>query len=140
MGWRRHTPLPRHHYLAPEPAAPRNAVNTDRRARRSLGRTHAMAVLTDLANPKVILFYIAFVPQFVTTGPSDWPVSLQLLTLGGLFILIGLAVDASVGVLAGLVSERVLRRRNGQTWLQRTSAASYGGLAVVVIADNRISQ
>lgn len=104
--------------------------------RRSLRRTYAMAVLTDLANPKVILFYIAFVPQFIATGPSEWPVALQLLALGGLFILIGLAVDASVGLLAGFLSEELLRRRNGQTWLQRTSAAIYGGLAVLVVADN----
>ncbi len=38
---------------------------------RSLTRTYTMAVLTDLANPKVILFYLAFVPQFITPGGNN---------------------------------------------------------------------
>ena len=36
--------------------------------KRTLRRTYLMATLTNLANPKVILFYLAFVPQFITSG------------------------------------------------------------------------
>jgi threonine/homoserine/homoserine lactone efflux protein len=77
---------------APGPTAP---------PQRSLRRTYAMATLTNLANPKVILFYLAFLPQFLSTGATAWPAWLQLMILGGMFIIVGLPIDATVGLAAG---------------------------------------
>lgn len=57
------------------------------------------AVLTNLTNPKVILFFAAFLPQFVRDGHG--PVWAQLLSLGLIFLLVGLAVDATIGVAVG---------------------------------------
>lgn len=56
-------------------------------------------MLTNLGNPKVIVFFAAFLPQFVR--PAAGPVSLQLLSLGGLFVLAGLGVDSLVALIAG---------------------------------------
>jgi threonine/homoserine/homoserine lactone efflux protein len=104
---------------------------------RSISRVYAMATLTNLANPKVVLFYLAFFPQFLTTSTGSWPVTLQFLTLGTAFIVVGLAVDASAGMLAGMLSERVLRRGRVRRWLDRVSAAVFGGLAVRLALDTR---
>jgi threonine/homoserine/homoserine lactone efflux protein len=104
---------------------------------RSISRVYAMATLTNLANPKVVLFYLAFFPQFLTTSTGSWPVTLQFLTLGAAFIVVGLAVDASAGMLAGMLSERVLRRGRVRRWLDRVSAAVFGGLAVRLALDTR---
>ncbi|MQA81593.1 MAG: LysE family translocator [Streptosporangiales bacterium] len=112
-------------------------VAADVLPRRSLGRTYVMAVLTNVANPKVIVFYLAFVPQFLTTGAGAWPVATQLLVLGGLFIVVGLAVDATAGLLAGLASEQIRRHRRVHVWLERASAAVFGALAVRLVADTR---
>jgi threonine/homoserine/homoserine lactone efflux protein len=102
---------------------------------RPLSRVYGMAVLTNLANPKVILFYLAFLPQFLTKGEGSWPATVQFLVLGGLFILVGLVVDASVGTLAGSMSERMLRREGFRRWLERVSAGVFGGLAIRLAMD-----
>lgn len=97
--------------------------------RRSLGRTYGMAVLTNVSNPKVIVFYLAFMPQF-TDARAAWPVPVQLLALGLLFISIGLAIDAGVGVAAGKLSGVLASQHRFRRWLQRVSAAVFGALAV----------
>jgi threonine/homoserine/homoserine lactone efflux protein len=101
--------------------------------RRSLKRTYLMATLTNLANPKVILFYLAFVPQFVT--PHGWPVTVQMLLLGLVFIVVGICVDGTAGLLSGTLSEAVTKRPRFRTWMERSSAVVFGGLAVRLAVD-----
>jgi threonine/homoserine/homoserine lactone efflux protein len=104
--------------------------------KRSLRKTFVMATLTNLANPKVILFYLAFLPQFLSTGPGSWPVTVQLLVLGALFISVGFPVDASAGLLAGSLTDRLLRA--GSTFrrrLDRLCAAVFAGLAARLAAE-----
>lgn len=62
-------------------AEPLNAKNLGRAA---FQRT----LITNLANPKVILFFVAVLPQFIDES-STWPVALQLGVLGGLDVLVG---------------------------------------------------
>ena len=102
-----------------------------------LGKIYVMSMLTNLANPKVIIFYLAFFPQFLSTGAGMLPVTAQFLLLGATFIGIGICVDASVGVLAGTLSEKILRRRSFKRWLERVSAAIFGALAVRLVLDAR---
>lgn len=94
----------------------------------SLRRVYVTAVLTNLANPKVVLFYLSFVPQFVTRG--GWSTGAQVLVLGAVLILIGLVMDSAVGVTAGICSAFLLRRPAIELWLKRVSATIFGGLAV----------
>lgn len=105
--------------------------------RQSRRKVFLMALLTNLANPKVVLFYLAFLPQFLTRGPAAWPATTQLLLLGLIFIVIGLAVDASAGLLAGALSERVFGRAAVRSWLERASAVLFGGLAARLVIDSR---
>ncbi len=102
-----------------------------------LRKVYVMATLTNLANPKIIIFYLAFFPQFLSTGSGMLPVTAQFLLLGATFIGIGICVDATVGFLAGTLSERILRRRSFKRWLERVSAAIFGGLAVRLVLDAR---
>lgn len=99
----------------------------------SLRRTYAMATLTNLANPKVIFFYIAFFPQFLTGG--GWPTPVQFLVMGAVLIMVGLTVDAAVGLASGTCSELLRRRPAVRRWLGRVSAAIFGGLAVRLVVD-----
>ncbi|MET9312039.1 LysE family translocator [Kribbella sp. NPDC003505] len=106
--------------------------------RRTLRRTYLMATLTNLANPKVILFYLAFVPQFITTGNGSWPATVQFLVLGAVFILIGFPVDAGAALLAGTLTERFFRTGSRiRRRLERVTAAIFAGLAARLAIDIR---
>jgi threonine/homoserine/homoserine lactone efflux protein len=105
--------------------------------RRSLRRTYVLAALTNLANPKVILFYLAFVPQFVTAGPGAAPVAAQLLLLGLIFILVGLSVDGPAGLLSGTLSERITGRARARAWMERLTAGVFAGLAVRLLSESQ---
>lgn len=74
----------------------------------SLRRAFWQAALTDLLNPKVALFFLAFLPQFI--HPERGQVVAQFLTLGLLFLVMGLTWDLLLAVLAGRAGAWVARR------------------------------
>ena len=90
-------------------------------------RVFRQALLVNLLNPKVILFILAFLPQFV--DPSR-PVLPQFLTLGLVFTLGGLAVNGFVGGMAGSIGQRLAEDQSLSLWLSRASAAIFTGLAL----------
>ncbi|GAA0898091.1 LysE family translocator [Virgisporangium aurantiacum] len=104
---------------------------------RSLRKLYAMATLTNLANPKVVLFYLAFLPQFLSHGHGAWPIPVQLLTLGVVFIVVGLSVDGTVGFTAGSLADKLLGRPAVRRRLERASSLIFGGLAVRLALDSR---
>jgi threonine/homoserine/homoserine lactone efflux protein len=103
-------------------------------ARTTLRRTYVSAVFTNLANPKVVLFYLAFVPQFLT--PGGWAVSAQILSLGTVLIIIGIVMDGAVGITAGTFSAMLFRKPKFQRRLKELSAVIFGGLAIRLFAES----
>ena len=63
--------------------------------------------LTNVTNPKVIVFFAAFLPQFVVAG--NGPVAVQLLALGATFAFIGCVFDVAIALAAGALGARFLR-------------------------------
>lgn len=90
-------------------------------------RVFRQALLVNLLNPKVILFILAFLPQFV--DPAR-PVLAQFLPLGLVFAGGGLAVNGVVGALAGSIGQRLAASAALARWLSRASAAIFAGLAL----------
>lgn len=84
-------------------------------------------LMVNLLNPKVILFILAFLPQFVDPGRPIMP---QFLTLGLVFSLGGLLVNGAVGIFAGSIGQRVARSAGLAKWLARISATIFGALAL----------
>jgi threonine/homoserine/homoserine lactone efflux protein len=122
-------------FTAIRSARTRISFDGNAKLRRSLRRTFLMATLTNLANPKVILFYLAFFPQFLDPH-ATWSITTQFLVLGLILIVIGLAVDASTGFASGALSERLRRHPAVRSWLDRISAAVFGALAIRLVIDH----
>lgn len=90
-------------------------------------RTFRQGAVTNLLNPKVIFFNVAFLPQFVNPDLGH-PVG-QLLVLGFTLVFVGLAVDASIGLLSGRLSSLLRRSRRVARGLNLFSGTVFAGLA-----------
>ena len=87
-------------------------------------------VTTNVLNPKVALFFLAFLPQFVDQSKGE--VALQLVLLGLMFDTSGTTVNVLVAALAGRVGDS-LKKRSGFSRIQRTlPALILIGLAILV--------
>lgn len=95
--------------------------------RTSTAKAFWQGLMVNLLNPKVILFILAFLPQFV--DPSR-PILPQFLTLGLVFSFGGLMVNGAVGLFAGSIGQRVARSAGLAKWLSRISASIFGALAL----------
>src|SRR5438477_4411327 len=87
-----------------------------------LGRIFAQGLVTQLLNPKVAVFFVAFLPQFL--DPAR-PVPAQVAALGAVYIAIAVAVDASYVLAASAISRRFLTSRALQRRTGRLAAATY---------------
>jgi threonine/homoserine/homoserine lactone efflux protein len=96
-------------------------------ATRSAARVFGQALMVNLLNPKVILFILAFLPQFVDPARPILP---QFLTLGVVFAIGGLIVNGAVGLFAGSIGQRLARSAGFARWLGRISAGIFGLLAL----------
>ena len=94
------------------------------------GRALRRGFVTNVLNPKVSLFVLAFLPQF--TSPEAGPVWLQILALGLLFSATGFVVTAGYGVLAGVAGRAPGR---GAGWLNKLAALVFCGLAARLLLD-----
>lgn len=97
------------------------------------GQLLRRAVFTNLTNPKVILFFAAFLPQFSRAGHG--PVAVQLLTLGLVFLLVGLVSDSVIGLAMGRLG-RVLSPggRTAQV-LNVLAGLTFGALACLLLTE-----
>ena len=86
-------------------------------------RVITSGILVNLLNPKLTIFFVAFLPQFADSG---W----QMLGLSGVFMLATFVVFAAYGVFAAAVRDRVLARPRVMAWLRRTFAGSFALLGV----------
>nr|MDT0661516.1 LysE family translocator [Micromonospora sp. DSM 115978] len=89
------------------------------------------ATMTNLLNPKIVLFYLAFLPQFVDADRGRPGV--QLLILGLLFVVVGLLVDSAIALTAGWLGEWLQRRHRLDKLLNRIAGTVFVALAARLV-------
>jgi threonine/homoserine/homoserine lactone efflux protein len=111
------------------------AVPADEGTAAGPGRRRAFwqGAVTNLLNPKVILFNVAFLPQFVDPGLGH--VREQFLAFGLTITVMGFAVDGSIGLLSGKLSALLRRSRRVARGLNIFSGTVFTGLAVRLAAS-----
>lgn len=93
------------------------------------------AVLINILNPKLSIFFFAFLPQFVSADESH-PLSLMLL-LSAIFMGLTFAVFAVYGLFAAAIREHVITRPRVLTWMRRTFAAAFVALGAKLALAER---
>jgi threonine/homoserine/homoserine lactone efflux protein len=101
---------------------------------RSDGQVIVSAILVNVLNPKLSIFFFAFLPQFISVGEAN-PLS-QMLELSLVFMAMTFAVFVICGVFAASVRNYVISRPRILAWMRRTFAAAFVALgAKLAVAD-----
>jgi len=93
------------------------------------------AFLLNILNPKLTIFFLAFLPQFVQAGGKS-PL-LQLLGLSGVFMAMTFVVFVVYGLLAHAFRKSVIESPRVQAWLRRGFAAAFAGLGTQLALSER---
>lgn len=93
------------------------------------------AFLLNILNPKLTIFFLAFLPQFVTPGADD--ALLQLLALSAVFMAMTFGVFVLYGLLAHVFRTAVIESPTVQGWLRRGFAGAFAGLGMQLAMTER---
>lgn len=103
--------------------------------RRSDVRVIIDGILVNILNPKLSIFFVAFLPQFVSAQEAR-PL-LRMIELSAVFMLTTFAVFAVYGVFAAVMRDRVVTRPRVMTALRRSFAAAFAALAAKLAVAER---
>jgi threonine/homoserine/homoserine lactone efflux protein len=101
---------------------------------RSALQVTVTAILINILNPKLSIFFLAFLPQFISAGePNALP---RMLELSAVFMLMTFVVFVGYGLFAAAIRDHVISRPRVLTWMRRSFAAAFAALgAKLALAD-----
>jgi len=102
---------------------------------RSLSVLYRRGIIMNITNPKVSIFFLAFLPQFA--DPSRGALILQMFLLGAVFILSAVLVFGMVCILAGTIGDRLRRSPRTQNIINRMAGLVLVGLALKLATSER---
>ena len=91
-------------------------------------QTYTRGVLMNVTNPKVAIFFLAFLPQF--TDASRGPLAWQIVQLGAVFMLAALLTFSAIAWFAGGIGKAFMNSATAQRWLNRIASVVFVGLAL----------
>jgi threonine/homoserine/homoserine lactone efflux protein len=114
-------------YMAWQALRQRGALTVDSRVdARSATKVIVTGFLINILNPKLSIFFLAFLPQFIAVDEAH--VLLQMLQLGVVFMAMTFAVFALYGLFAASVRDRIISRPAAMAWLRRAFAGGFAAL------------
>lgn len=105
------------------------------RTKHSAGRMILRAVLVNVLNPKLSIFFLAFLPQFVSDADPQ-PLA-RMLELSGVFMALTFAVFVLYGLFAAAVRDQVVSRPRVMAWMRRSFAAAFAALGAKLALAER---
>ena len=105
-------------------------------SRPSFAWSYRRGIIMNLTNPKVSLFFLAFMPQFVT--PASVGITQQIMVLGGLFIVATIIVFGSMALMAAKLSNVFRRSPRVQSGLNKLAALVFVGLAMHLLLFGQV--
>ncbi|HEV7293603.1 MAG TPA: LysE family translocator, partial [Devosia sp.] len=103
--------------------------------RKSAGKVIVESILINILNPKLSIFFFAFLPQFVPAATPN--AVLRMLELSGVFMVVSFVVFAIYGLFAAAIRGQVITRPSIMAWMRRTFAASFVLLSVRLALTDR---
>jgi threonine/homoserine/homoserine lactone efflux protein len=114
-------------YMAWNALRERGALRVDSEVdARSATQVVISAILINILNPKLSIFFFAFLPQFVSADEAQ-PLA-RMLELSGVFMLMTLVVFVIYGLFAASVRNQIISRPRVLTWMRRSFAAAFAAL------------
>lgn len=101
----------------------------------SLTKLYRRGIIMNITNPKVSIFFLAFLPQF--THPKHGAIAGQMVTLGAVFMLVALIVFFIIAVLASKLGGWLNRSQRVQRAMNRMAAGVFLGLAIKLAITER---
>jgi threonine/homoserine/homoserine lactone efflux protein len=102
---------------------------------RTVSRVMVDGIALNLLNPKLSIFFVAFLPQFTDKAAAS-PL-LEMLALSGVFMAMTFVVFAMYGLFAAAMRDHVVGRPKVMAWLRRSFAAAFGALAARLALTER---
>jgi threonine/homoserine/homoserine lactone efflux protein len=122
-------------YLAWTMLRDKGTLTVDRdTAPRSAARVVVSAILINILNPKLTIFFFAFLPQFVST--TEPRALLRMIELSAVFMLLTFVVFVVYGYFAAAIRNHVISRPRILTWMRRTFAAAFVALGARLAFTN----
>ncbi|MEO8388111.1 LysE family translocator [Polaromonas sp.] len=125
-------------WQALRPAGARSAAQATSAGFAGFARIVRMALLNNLVNPKALLFFMVFLPQFV--NPARGHVTLQLLVLGVLLSAMALVFNTMLGAFSGQIGRRLQARPGAAKFQRGFLAFVMAGLALRLLLLDRPSK
>jgi threonine/homoserine/homoserine lactone efflux protein len=122
-------------YMAWGTLRDRTALSVERAPARPVARVIGSGILINILNPKLTIFFFAFLPQFVSPGEPS--VLLRMLELSGVFMLLTFVVFVGYGCCAAAVRDHVVSRPRVLAWMRRTFAAAFVALGARLASTER---
>jgi threonine/homoserine/homoserine lactone efflux protein len=104
-------------------------------APRSARQVIVAAILINILNPKLSIFFFAFLPQFISAD-EPYPLA-RMLEMSAIFMLITFIVFVGYGMCAASIRSHVISRPRVLTWMRRTFAAAFVGLGAKLALAER---
>lgn len=115
--------------------APATELKGEKNGETRFRKLYCRGIIMNITNPKVSIFFLAFLPHFA--DPERGPISIQMLLLGGVFILSTILIFGGIALLAGALGQWLSRSDRTQKVMNRLAGTVFLALALKLATAER---